>query len=210
MMRRKVWCIVAILTGVLLLAGAAWGADPLWTKQFTFLPVYDHIVINRVAVASNTLVICGYVKSDVAPTPPMGFIKALDVATGNIRWEETLSQGTGNSLGTGLTVSGDIVVVKGGFNTYSGTPPVYTANRNILRAYQADTGNLLWEDLVDWESTPSEAVGGPANIVSANNRVFNILRGVDTTGKLTGTCTVRAYQVKSITPPLSLLLDDKQ
>jgi outer membrane protein assembly factor BamB len=210
MMSRKVMCSVAILTGALLLAGAAWGADPLWTKQFTFLPDYDHIVINQVAVTSNALVICGYVKSDVAPTPTMGFIKALDVVTGNIRWEKTLTQGTGNSFGTGLTVSGEIVVVKGGFSTYSGTPPVYTANRNILRAYQADTGNLLWEDLVDWESTPTEATGGPANIVSANNRVFNILRGVDTTGKLTGTCTVRAYQVKSITPPLSLFLEYSQ
>lgn len=143
MMSRKVVGIVAILTGVLLLAGAAWGKSPLWTTPFTYLPDYDHIVINRVAVASNTLVICGYAKSDVAPKPPMSFIKGLDVATGNVVWEKTLSEGTGNSFGTGLTVIGDVVVVKGGFSTSSGTPPVYTANRNILRAYQADTGNLL-------------------------------------------------------------------
>lgn len=63
---------------------------------------------------------------------------------------------------------------------------------------------------MDWESTPTEATGGPANIVSANNRVFNILRGIDTAGKLTGTCTVRAYQVKSITAPVPLLLDSNQ
>jgi outer membrane protein assembly factor BamB len=208
MNRTKAYCLVLALAGTVLVTGSAWGKDSLWTKQFTFLPDYNHIVINRVAVASNTLVICGYVRSDDSPTTPsMGFIKALDVANGNIRWEETLAQGNSNSYGTGLTVSGDIVVVKGGFSTSSGTPPVYTANRNILRAYQADTGTLLWEDLVDWERTPSEAVGGPANIVNANNRVFNVLVGVDTTGKLTGTCTVRAYQVKNIVLQNYQLLD---
>lgn len=209
MNRKRALCLLMVIAGVLLIAGSVWGAagEQLWEKKFNFLPQYNSIQVSGMATSSTSLIVYGFARNDSTGIG-MGFIKAFDVDSGNIKWEDTLSVGaTGNSF-TGLALYGEIALVRGGGSSLSGNPPVYTFNRNILRAYHADTGQQLWEIAKDWEKTPSEQVAGPPNIVAANNRVFNILDEIDTSGKWTGICTVRAYQVKNVgIEPTMLLLD---
>lgn len=210
MNRKRALYLLVVIIGLLLIAGSVWGAagDQLWEKQFNFLPQYNSILVSGMATSSTSLIIYGFARNDSNGTM-MGFIKALDVATGNTKWDDTLSVGANGNAFTGLAVYGEIVLARGGGSSFSGNPPVYTLNRNILRAYHADTGQQLWEVAKDWEKTPSEQVAGPPNILAVNNRVFNILDVIDTSGKWTGICTVRAYQAKNIDiASQTLLLSD--
>jgi len=73
----------------------------------------------------------------------VGFIKAYDVASGNIKWEKTLTLGaSSNGFGT-VVINGDIALVRGAYSSISGNPPIPTVSKSFIRAYQVDTGELL-------------------------------------------------------------------
>jgi hypothetical protein len=212
MNRRRAWCVSCILAGALLMTGSAWGAagDQLWETPFNFLPTYNTTLINGMSVSSTSLIVCGtafYSDSSGAQIgKSIGFIKAFDVATGAVKWGYTLEVG-GNNNGFGqLAVANDIVLVKGSSGTFSGSPAVFTLNKNYLRAYAADNGALLWEVVKDFEATPSTNPPGFTNVVVAKNRAFTVPGQVDINGKRTGICYARAYQVQAGEASLPLLL----
>jgi hypothetical protein len=186
-----------------------WGAagDPLWEKQFTFLPQYDTITINSTALSATRYILSGIARNADGSGGSLGFIKAFDVVNGDIKWEPTLTLGaSANSFGS-IVINGDIAIVRGAYNTGSGSPPVFTVFKNFIRGYLADTGEQLWEVLRDFEVTPT-----PAPVVhstqTANNRVFTFFAPVTTSGIVNnGTFYVRAYQVRNVALQTMLLLE---
>ena len=211
MNRKKAYCLVLALAWVLLFTGSAWGAakEPLWQTPFDFLTPdqYSSIVIYGMGVSPTRLIVCGSAKNNSTGLE-MGFIKAFDISTGIIKWKDTLSVGDfKQNAFTSLAMAGDIVTVRGGRRNYSGSTPPYTAYKNILRAYNAADGQMLWEASTDWETAPTDYILGPVDILVANNRVFSILDEIDANRARTGICTVRAYQIKDIVTATYLLLD---
>jgi outer membrane protein assembly factor BamB len=207
--RRKAWRFLLVILLGLVVPGSVWGAagDPLWEQQFTFLPQYDTITINYAALSSTTYILAGNAYTNGA-VGQVGFIKAFDVATGTIKWDKTLSLGTtGNNFGL-IAINGDIAIVKGSYISASGS--TMTLNKSLMRAYNADTGQLLWEVLHDFEGMPITNGVGITPTLTANNRVFTFAAAMDTSGILNAsTVFVRAYQVRNITMPSMLLLEQQ-
>ena len=138
----------------------------------------------------------------------MGFIKAFDVATGDIKWEPTLTLGASSNGFGSIVINGDIALVRGSYSSCSGSPPVPTLLKSFIRAYLVDTGALLWEVLRDFEITPTPTGPGIATTLTANNRVFTFFAPVNTSGTINyGTFFVRAYQVRNVLVQSMLLLD---
>lgn len=212
MNRKKAYCLVLALAWVLLFTGSAWGTakEPLWQTPFDFLTPdqYSSIVIYGMGVSPTMLIVCGGA-ANTSTKFEMGFIKAFDISTGIIKWEDTLPAGDfKQNAFTSLAMAGDIVTVRGGRRNYTGSPPPYTAYINILRAYNVSDGQMLWEASTDWEKAPTDYILGPVDVLVSNNRVFSILDEVDSYGVRTGICTVRAYQIKNIGTQTYLLLDE--
>jgi hypothetical protein len=206
MRRRRAGSLLAVILFGLLVSGPAWGAagDLSWEKQLTFLPQYDNIIISGLALASTTYIVSGTaVHSDATPGS-MGFIKAFDVNTGNIKWEKTLTLGdTGNSFGT-IAINGDIALVRG---IYSSGIPNPTLLKTFIRAYNADSGELFWEVILDFEVIPPNTTPQTPSLIMGNNRAFSVFTPYTSNG-FHHTISVRAYQLRNITPPMLLLLDN--
>jgi hypothetical protein len=196
----------------LLVPGWAWGAqgDLLWEKQFTFLPQYDTITVNSTALSATRYIISGNARNADGSGGSLGFIKAFDVVNGDIKWEPTLTLGaSSNSFGS-IVINGDIAIVRGGYNTGSGAPPVFTLFKHLIRGYLADTGQQLWEVLRDFEVSPSSApvTHTTHTTQTANNRVFTFFTPVSTSGIANYSIFyVRAYQVRNAALQTMLLLD---
>lgn len=204
--KRRVICLLLIIVWGLLVPGAVWGAagDLLWGKQFTFLPQFDTININSTALSSMSYIISGYARNNDGTGVSLGFIKAYDVATGNIKWEKTLTLGDVANSFDSIAINGDIALVRGIYRSGSPTP---TLLKSFIRAYNANTGQLLWEVLRDFESSPTIAPVTYSTL-TANNKVFAFFAAADTSGILNyGTFFVRAYQVRNITTAIMLLLE---
>jgi hypothetical protein len=206
MNRWKTVSFCLVMAWGLLVPGLALGAqgDLLWEKQFTFLPQYNTITINYTALSSTTYILTGNAKNADATGGMLGFIKAFDVATGDIKWEKTLTLGANSNSFGGVAINGDIAIVRGGYAT--GVPP--TVLRNLIRAYQVDTGELLWEVVRDFESSATpNSVGLPITL-TANNRVFTFFTIVKADGTTDfSTIFARAYQVRNVFVQSMLLLD---
>jgi hypothetical protein len=208
MKRWKAVSLVLLLICGWLVTGPAWGAqgDLLWEKQFTFLPTYDTITINSTALSATRYILSGIARNASGPGAT-GFIKAFDVVTGDIKWEDTLTLGaTNNSFGS-IVVNGDIALVRGAYSTGSGSPLTFTLFKSFIRGYLADTGQQLWEVLLDFEMTPNVISPG-MTITTANNRVFAFYTPVNTSGVANNsTFFVRAYQVRNAALQTMLLLE---
>jgi hypothetical protein len=187
-----------------------WGAagDPLWEKQFTFLPQYDTITINSTALSASRYILSGNARNADGTGGSLGFIKAFDVASGDIKWEPTLTLGDSNNVFGNIVINGDIALVRGSYATNSGSPPVFTVFKSFIRAYLADTGQQVWEVLRNFEVTSSSLPGGGNSTQTANNRVFTFFVPVSPSGTANyGTFYVRAYQVRNAALQTMLLLD---
>jgi hypothetical protein len=206
MNRWKALSLLLVVSWGLFIPGSAWGAagDLLWGKQFSFLPQYDTITINYTALSATSYIITGNARNSDGTGGVVGFIKAFDVATGNIKWDKTLTTGANNNNFGGVVINNDVVMVRGGYVT--GVPP--TVFKNFIRAYQADSGNLLWEVERNFEASATpNSVGMPITL-TANNRVFTFLSTVKTDGTPDySTIFVRAYQVRNVVDQSILLLE---
>jgi len=196
----------------LLVPGPVWGVpgEQLWQKQFTFLPQYDTITINSTALSARSYIVSGFAKNADFTGGQVGFIKAYDVATGEIKWEKTLTLGASSNAFGSIAINGDIAMVRGSYGTIvsTGPPPVYSIIKNLIIAYHVDTGDLLWEVQRDFESTPTLIGPGTITTQTANNRVFTFFAGVNTSGVVNyGTFFVRAYQVRNVVLQSLMLLD---
>jgi len=211
MKRSRVMVIVAIVAGSLLLAGPLWSAtDPLWTKTFNFQLNNCAIVVGGVAASTTALIVCGTAYNAAIDTGDIGFIKAFDLVTGDLKWQDTLTAGANRNGFYSLAVVGNTVLVDAYSSSYDPASFIYTLNQSTLRAYNADatggsTISPIW--VVPQNAAPLNF--GPTNLVTANNRVFVVRQenGVsDPAGS--GNCIVQAYQVGApIVAPTSLLLE---
>jgi hypothetical protein len=223
--QRFVVCSFVVVS--LLCGGQAWGAagDPLWEQTFNYLPNYDTTSPNALAASSSTLIVCGGAyKETVAPETgsysrfSLGFIRAYDVVTGNLKWQGTpltLANTEGainvNYFGN-IIVNGNIAMVQGGAYSYTQNtegPPWQTLHlsKTVLRAYNIDNGQLIWENIKDGNGIFMQG----ANPVTTNNRVF-IAGGDNPIGLAPSSGWVRAYQIPgtALQAPLYLLLDKNQ
>ncbi len=212
MKRVKVMVFVAVLAVSLWAAGSLRAAtapgDMVWPQaQIITFTGCDTILIGAVAASNNALIVCGTAFKQAIDTGDIGFIKAFDQATGNVKWQQTLTTGTNRNSFNSLALIGNTVVVEGYSSTYTlvNNDYIYTLNQTALWAYNADTGDLLWGP-VNKTAAPTNL--GPNNIITANNKVFVVRKeqGYNFYGT-TGNCIVEAYQVGAASlAPLSLLL----
>lgn len=208
--RGVVYLILA--ASLFICGGQAWGAlgDPLWEKTINYTG-YDTTMPYALAATSNTLIVCGTASIQSTFTNSIGFIRAYDIVTGNIKWQGTsltlASTQDANNHNTFLTIrtNGNIAMVLGtAMSESDGYPGTIYLNKTILRAYVADTGQLLWENIKDGNAV----YPGPI-MLTTNNLVF--ITGTDTPyGLPPSIAWVRAYQVPNtgLQSPL-LLLDDQ-
>jgi outer membrane protein assembly factor BamB len=195
----------------------AWGApgDPLWETTFNYLPNYNQIEVSAMAATSNTLIVCGDAFNQQLTGEldinSLGFIRAYDVASGNLKWQGVpLILAATNTPGAQdsnfnrfdqIILKGNIAMVCGSaFSyTFNGVNTVTNLRKTVVRAYNADTGQLLWENVRDG----NHFTGGAAlTTLPGSDRAF-------TAGQLddAGNGFVRAYQIPGGSPPsLPLLL----
>jgi outer membrane protein assembly factor BamB len=216
MIKERAFCLVLAMAGLIMITGPLWGAqgDLLWEQQLTFLPQYDYININSVALSSTTYIISGTAGATNQPgVQGFGFIRAFDVATGNIKWEKTLSLGTYTNAFGEVVIYGNIALVRAAYSNCTitpGNPSTYnfTLFKYLLQAYNADTGQFLWENVQDFETSKVSSQSAP--LLTGNNRVFFTYAKVNSDGtRDESTCFVRAFQIKNVMVPTSLLLEKK-
>ena len=110
---------------------------------------------------------------------------------------------------TSITLSGNVAMVHGYALSYtqnSQGPPWQTLNlsKTILRAYNMNTGQLIWENIKD-----GYGFMYGANSVIANNKVF-VIGGDNAMGVPPANGWVRAYQIPSAgVQGMSLLLKNR-
>jgi hypothetical protein len=213
MNRAKLCRVALVLAALLLPATTSWGAagDLLWEKQFQ-IPLYSNITINAIAASQTSVIVCGSASGSTA-TPPgpfqVGFVRALDVATGDLKWEYQLSSGSQNNLNS-ITIDGSIALVLGAYSGWIQNPPS-SVSKCYLRACNADTGQILWQTEKDmFQMIMAATLPAVPLMTTANNRTF-LAVPVASTVPVTGfadACVVRAFQEKVVTTaPNSLLMD---
>jgi outer membrane protein assembly factor BamB len=98
------------------------------------------------------------------PGPSRWFVRAYDAGTGELLWQDTTTlPGQANEL----ALDGGRLVAAGRINRPSG--PFLSQQDWLIRAYDAATGALLWEDLVDKGPSPVETA---RDVTTADARVF--------------------------------------
>jgi hypothetical protein len=212
--RRGLVCLFLVIG--LLGGGQAWGAagDPLWQQTFNYLPNYDSFYQMALGASANTVIVCGEVGKNMAGNGynSLGYIRAYDVASGAPKWQGaplTLASTAGaynDNCFDSIIINGNIAMVEGWAYSYTNDPGTGNTTVNldkaIMWAYNADTGQLIWENITDNAGSYSYLYG--ANAITVTNKVFTF--GCDNTGN----AILRAYQIPStyLQSPL-LLLDDK-
>ena len=144
----KTACTIAFMV---FLTTSAWGAagDQLWETEFT-IPNYSDPHITALSVTPTAVIVCGYASMGTDPFQPMqiGFAKAFDLATGKLKWEQNLILGSSTNSFTAISTSGGIALLMG--NSYGWLPDLPTTlSKAVVRACNADTGQVLWETQKD-------------------------------------------------------------
>jgi outer membrane protein assembly factor BamB len=94
-----------------------------------------------IAVSSTTCIVYGISYNYEATPNSIGFIKAFDTTTGNLKWERTLTIGPRNNYILSIIIDGNIAYIKTGIDNILG--PNY--NEDFLGAYNINTGQSIWE-----------------------------------------------------------------
>jgi len=91
--------------------------------------------------------------------PPWGVLTALDLSTGETRWEVPLGETV-----TGLPSAGGPIVTAGGLVFVAGTPD------RTFRAYDVATGEVLWRSTL-----PRDALATPMTYLGADGRQYVVI-----------------------------------
>lgn len=91
--------------------------------------------------------------------PPWGVLTALDLSTGETRWEVPLGESA-----TGLPSAGGPIVTAGGLVFVAGTPD------RTIRAYAIETGEVLWR-----ATLPRDALATPMTYLGADHRQYVVI-----------------------------------
>lgn len=91
--------------------------------------------------------------------PPWGTLAAIDLASGEKRWEVPLGE-----TETGLPSSGGPIVTAGGLVFMAGTPD------RTIRAYDIDTGEVLWR-----AELPRDAIATPMTYLGPDDRQYVVI-----------------------------------
>ena len=91
--------------------------------------------------------------------PPWGVLTALDLSTGETRWEVPLGE-----TASGIPSAGGPLVTAGGLVFMAGTPD------RTMRAYDVDTGEVLWRAVL-----PRDAMATPMTYVGADGRQYVVV-----------------------------------
>jgi outer membrane protein assembly factor BamB len=130
-----------------------------WTDQTAAFSGLSTAVF--VTSAGSNVFAAGYTPSTVCCTDI--FVRAYDARTGDVLWDDIFDKG-GDDLPQGIAASPNVVAVVGyGGNT---TTPFVDF---LVRAYDAATGSVLWEDQVDTGRFVDDAAWA---VAIEGNRVF--------------------------------------
>lgn len=88
-------------------------------------------------------------------------VRAYDIKSGTLLWEDQLGEAGGFFSAFSITAQDGTVFAAGTLNTLT------EGNHWIVRAYQADSGNMLWEDRFNTGSGP-----GARSITTSKSGVF--------------------------------------
>jgi outer membrane protein assembly factor BamB len=182
-MKRKRTILFMSLVILSLLVGenSAYGAGGtlLWEKDIHILPTYPFLDSEQLAVSSIVCIISGVAKKDDSEPYPaangMAFIKAYDMTSGNLKWERTLLldnryQGWVHKI----IINGNIAYIY----MYN-----YSENKYTLGAYNASTGQTLWENITDYRI--ATIVNTYPDLTLVNDRIIGYYNGI-----------IRVYQAK--------------
>jgi outer membrane protein assembly factor BamB len=196
------------------LTTSAYGAagDQLWETEFT-IPNYPDPHITALSVTPTAVIVCGYASMGVIADQPMqiDFAKAFDLATGKLKWEQNLLLGSSTNSFTAISTSGGIALLMG--NSYGWLPDLPTTlSKAVVRACNADTGQVLWETQKDLSNPmmPVSLSPSPSLMATANNRTYlAVLAPAGVAPATIVKCVLYAFQINNVAAPnLSLLLDN--
>src|SRR5262249_17292715 len=103
--------------------------------------------------------------------PPWGALTAVDLATGDMRWEVPLGSAPGLSMVAGARDWGSL--------NFGGSPPTASgggfvliggARDTVLRAFDVDTGRVLWNG-----DLPASAQATPMTYRARNGKQFVVV-----------------------------------
>src|SRR5262245_5971456 len=117
-------------------AAAVASANPAWTDQFDAAGGFDRV--SAVAVGSGRAFGGGIVTNAAGNTDL--FLRAYDLQTGAQLWQDQYDRGGGNDSLVGIAAFGTRVFAAGASTDGMGN------GRFLVRAYDAATGALAWED----------------------------------------------------------------
>ncbi|MCX5890575.1 MAG: hypothetical protein NTY36_14180 [Deltaproteobacteria bacterium] len=207
-----------VLSLTLIMGNAAWGAqggDILWEKTISYSSnspqSYNQVATGGTIASPTSFIVAGTAKNIDNTGGQLAFLKAYDVATGNFKWGGDLSLGTTNSISI-LGLNGNICLVRNfSVTPYSGQPsqvPLFSLYISVMRAYNADTGDLLWENSEDFFSPSGTTVPNTPVFQALPNRFFVTGFYLNAGGApQQSTLIVRAYQDRTVVLQNSLLLD---
>lgn len=190
---------VALLVMLCILAGAnsTWGAagDLLWQKNFDFLPNYDRIIPAGAGFSDHSCIVWGRACHSDSTIGDLAFIKAFDIKTGNLQWQRTLTLGENENY-YDIKITGKTVYINSNSASYTTKgnhhTRTYTLRRFILGAYNARTGQTLWEKTIDNFGGWMESSFG--FIPVKNDLIITVGTEQWNQGGPTGNCIVSVYQ----------------
>jgi hypothetical protein len=140
---RKIWFVIGAITFLVCFSSSEWalgaGGDLLWEAQFN--QVGGHDWAYAIGIGGNTVFVTGVVRNALANDDILTL--AYDARTGNLFWEAQFDKAWGNDWGHAIAVGSNTVFVTGYGRNASGNDDIVTL------AYNAKTGNLLWEAQFD-------------------------------------------------------------
>jgi outer membrane protein assembly factor BamB len=128
------------------------------------------VAVNKIAVSSGRVFVAG---SDFGFPKIYFTVKAYDAATGELLWEDNYENGVQADALDMAKVNGRVVAVG------SNSPESSSIPQFLVRSYAAETGALVWQDVLPAESlatvvTASQHrifVGGSAGAVGSQNYI---------------------------------------
>ncbi len=188
--RRTFAALLAAMTCVLMTA-AAWNepGDLAWEGEFD---LGDFAQAFAVATLKDQVFVSGLVRNAPFPDQPDFLIRAYDARTGGLLWHDQVGNGFGlDEFAVDVVTDEKRVFVSG---------TAFIPGRSydwLVRAYDAKTGRLLWEDLFDFAENFDQPLNG--TLAVGNGLVF--VGGFATKDVLgNNDWIVRAYDASSGVP----------
>jgi PQQ-like domain len=152
----------------------------LWEDQVDQAGGFDGV--NAIVVERGRLFAAGFVTNAAGNFDVL--IRAYEAKTGTLLWEDQVDQAGFDDAALALSVRGGQVFIAGFGTKAAGN------NDFLVRAYQAKTGALIWEDLVDKAGLSEAAMA----LAAGGGQV--VAGGVGTNAAGNFDVLIRAYEVK--------------